>query len=158
MAPHPENYADQACFYYYLSPADYHCFHSPIEGVVEDIVDHSEISRSYSGSVKFEFIESKPSILTHNRRYIIVVRQNSFKLALVIIGGFLVDSIRIDPLIQKDAKISKGQYIGAFALGGSAILMLTNTEIKVNEAIDKVISNTHLPVKVQIGQSFANKQ
>eukprot|EP00746_Dinoflagellata_sp_MGD_P054217 gnl/MRDRNA2_/MRDRNA2_23770_c0_seq2.p1 gnl/MRDRNA2_/MRDRNA2_23770_c0~~gnl/MRDRNA2_/MRDRNA2_23770_c0_seq2.p1 ORF type:complete len:397 (+),score=59.30 gnl/MRDRNA2_/MRDRNA2_23770_c0_seq2:100-1191(+) len=155
--PSPDDYAQQACFYYYLSPADYHCFHSPIEGIVEDITDHTGIS-TYSGSVKFEFIESKPPILIHNRRYVIVVRQGSFKLALVIIGGFLVDSIRIDSAIQKNAKISKGQYVGAFAFGGSAILMLTNAKINVDEAINQALCKSDLPVKVQIGQSFANPQ
>ena len=46
------------------------------------------------------------------------------RVALVIIGGFLVDSVRMDPALREGAAVAKGRFLGSFALGGSAILML----------------------------------
>jgi phosphatidylserine decarboxylase len=126
--PNINEFNTNRCLYYYLSPSDYHCFHSPISGVVEDIVDLSQITNN-SLSVKPYMLGYQQSILTYNRRYIIIIKQEHCKIAMIIIGGFCVDSIRIDKQIQPNASIEKGQYIGAFALGGSAIIMLSNKEI-----------------------------
>jgi phosphatidylserine decarboxylase len=89
--PVAKDYERYACFYFYLSPADYHCFHSPISGVIDDIVDFTNTSRLYSGSVKMDCLDASPSVLIHNRRYVVIIKHaNGFKLAMVVIGGFLV--------------------------------------------------------------------
>ncbi len=40
--PNSRDYENQACYYFYLSPADYHCFHSPMDGTIDQIVDHTQ--------------------------------------------------------------------------------------------------------------------
>ncbi len=83
-----------------------------------------------------------------------MLRKGEFKLALVIIGGFLVDSIRIDGEIKVGKKITKGQYIGSFALGGSAILQLSNKDIDVCPSLSSAWGKTPHPVKVEVGANF----
>ena len=106
--------------------------------------------------MKLDLLAGQPSILSHNRRCVLVLQQEGLQLALVIIGGFLVDSVRMDPEIRPGAKVAKGQYLGAFALGGSAILMLTSAPLDVEPVLSESMSKFPHPVKVQVGRSFAN--
>lgn len=145
--PSIDDYINNNMYYLYLSPSDYHCFHSPIQGVVKNIVDYSKIN-TYSGSVKPDVVSVHPSTLTFNRRYVIIIENEHLKVAMVIIGGFIVDSIRIDPKIKESYKLEKGEYIGAFALGGSAILMLTTVPLQ--------IPCQNVPIKFEVGQSACN--
>ena len=136
------DFEQQFCLYCYLSPSDYHCFHSPIDGIVEEVVDLRHLP-TCSGSVRPYLTNHQRPLVAYNRRYIIVIRNGCVKMALVILGGFLVDSIRIDcGDIRKGMHLTKGQYLGAFALGGSAILLLSNAEIRhVNPSMfDRPIS------------------
>ena len=153
--PSPEVYADTECYYFYLSPADYHCFHSPLEGTIERIVDITGLGHC-SGSVKPDLLDSKPSILLHNRRFVVVLRRGSLRVALVIIGGFLVDSVRMSRELKEGRAVEKGQFLGSFALGGSAILMLTNINLSMVHSLNDAVRNTDLPVKVTAGREFAN--
>jgi len=143
--PNPDQYSKNEGYYLYLSPADYHCFHSPIEGTICNIIDYRHLE-TYSGSVKPDILHIRPSVLTFNRRYIIVIENANIKIAMVIIGGFLVDSIRIDSKIALGSAIAKGQFIGAFALGGSAILLLSTVSLNI-PCVD-------FPVKYKVCQNF----
>lgn len=154
--PDPQQYAGKRCFYLYLSPADYHCFHSPMGGIIERVVDLSSLPHC-SGSVKPDLLGGgvAPSILTHNRRVVVVIKRGELRVAMVIIGGFLVDSIRMDPAVLEGALVEAGQYLGAFALGGSAILMLSNQNLSLVGRLDKGLQKHMLPVKVSAGKEFA---
>lgn len=153
--PEPGRYAGQAAFYFYLSPADYHCFHSPIDGTVEAVADCTKLA-TYSASVKPDTLAGRPSILTHNRRFVAVFQAASgLRVAIVVLGGFLVDSIRLDAAATAvGATVQKGQFLGSFALGGSAILMLTDRPLAVDEALAP--PRPGVAVKVAAGAAFAS--
>ena len=155
--PNINEFEKNQCLYFYLSPSDYHCFHSPVDGIIESIVDYTNLP-IYSGSVKPYLLKNGPNPIVYNRRYIVTIRNGDFKLALIIIGGLLVDSIRIDnENIKEGRRIKKGQYIGAFALGGSAILMLTNREFDLEPSIQKNIdcfSQINIPIKMMVCTSL----
>ena len=159
--PAPARYAGRPCFYFYLSPADYHCFHAPVAGVVEAVEDAASPpaagghARACSASVKPDTLGRGPSILTHNRRVVVVLRAASgLRVALVILGGFLVDSIRLDlDAVRVGASLAKGQFLGAFALGGSAILLLADRPLAVAPAL--AAPRPGLAVRVAAGAAFA---
>ena len=69
----------------------------------------------------------------------------------------LVDSIRLEPCIKENCKIKKGQLIGAFALGGSALLMLTNKTIVFENKLECLLTNQKLPVKIEVCQNISNE-
>mmetsp|Transcript_5511 Transcript_5511/g.9377 ORF Transcript_5511/g.9377 Transcript_5511/m.9377 type:complete len:353 (+) Transcript_5511:76-1134(+) len=152
--PNPEQYSGKRCFYLYLSPADYHCFHSPMSGTIERLVDLTGLAHC-SGSVKPDLIGASPSILTHNRRIVVVIKHEGLRVAMVIIGGFLVDSIRMDPAVREGGRLEAGQYLGAFALGGSAILLLSNRDLSLVGKLADGLEEHKLPVKVTAGKEFA---
>ena len=139
------DFVNNSCYYFYLSPADYHCFHSPIDGTIEYINDFSKINYN-SKSVKPDLFSS--DVLIKNRRYIIEIKRGQFRLVMVIIGGFLVDSIRIKGNIKKGYNINKGEMIGSFALGGSAVLLLTNKEFH------SFTNDYSCPIKFKVGNNF----
>eukprot|EP00808_Paulinella_micropora_P010646 g33990.t1 len=104
----------------YLSPADYHCFHAPCDGKLTfcKLLDQEK----YSVTVK-SYIWRHVNILSRNRRAVMVLDTNSQlgKVAMIVIGGITVDSIRLAPAAQQGRTVAKGEYVGAFARGGSAV-------------------------------------
>ena len=119
--PNYERYLTHPATILYLAPQDYHRFHVPIDGVVEraELLNQDR----YSVTVK-PYIFKDVNILTRNRRAVIVLRGKELRVAVVVVGGITVDSIRIDDAIRVGADVRKGQMLGNFARGGSSICML----------------------------------
>ena len=154
--PDADRFVGHDVFYFYLSPADYHCFHAPCSGVVEAVVDVAESTRPCSGSVKPDLLTSRPSVLTHNRRVVVVVRGDAgVTVALVILGGFLVDSVRVHDAVKPGRRLEKGQFLGNFALGGSAILLLSDANLTLDPKLARALQTSGLPVKVAVASAFA---
>ena len=122
----------------YLSPADYHCFHTPIAGRIKSV--EALDMRSYSVTVKSD-IFSKINCLSTNRRVVLTIqgehKGRSYTCAMVIVGGVTVDSIRIESSIRIGSTVSKGQKVGAFARGGSLVALYFTKRILLDEAICK---------------------
>jgi len=138
----------------YLSPADYHCFHAPVDGTILSVFPHASLASGHmvpgpakrsdvlhalleklphSVSVK-EYIFGSVNILTRNRRVVIVFAVGSEYVAMVIVGGITVDSIRIDEsVVQVGAQVHRGQYLGGFARGGSLIALFLSAEMVLTE-------------------------
>ena len=56
-------------------------------------------------------------------------------------------------------KINKGDLIGLFVFGGSAVLLLTNNNIKLDNKITLIQNNNNLnkyPIKLNIGNDFGS--
>ena len=139
----------------YLAPADYHCFHMPVGGTVT----HVELLNQamYSVTVK-PYIFANVNILTRNRRAVVVVESAArpgLRVAIVLVGGVTVDSIRLDPAVRLGATVTKGQRLGAFARGGSSIALLFSrgTEL-VPEAAAVAASGVNF--KLHAGRALAN--
>ena len=128
--PNVHMYKDNSCAIFYLSPTDYHCFHIPIEGIIE----HVELLNQDRFSVTVKpYIFRNVNILKRNRRAVIVIRGSHVRVAMIIIGGITVDSIRLDSKIRKGSSVSKGQFAGNFARGGSSVALLFDTSFTKNQ-------------------------
>jgi hypothetical protein len=67
--PNHTEYEAHPCFIHYLSPADYHCYHSPMEGTVVELLE--ELDGPYSVTVKpYVFKVSTPAFLPTHISYI----------------------------------------------------------------------------------------
>ncbi|PNS21451.1 Phosphatidylserine decarboxylase proenzyme 3 [Sphaceloma murrayae] len=107
-----------------LAPQDYHRFHSPIDGIIESVV---EIPGTYY-TVNPQAInqESTLDVFCENRRSVMVVRRTATEARVVIVavGAMLVGSIKYCADIQPGAVIHRGQCLGWFQYGGSTVIVL----------------------------------
>jgi phosphatidylserine decarboxylase len=157
--PNHEEYLAYPCAIMYLAPADYHCYHSPIDGIVRscDLLG----TDGYSVTVK-PYIFEHINILARNRRAVIVVESDaglsgktSFRVALVIVGGVTVDSIRLEEATRVGARVFRGQLLGCFARGGSAVAMFFNRDVALADSCAAVRSEG-LDFKIDVGRDLAN--
>jgi len=151
--PDYEEYMSHSCALLYLEPADYHCFHMPMAGKIVkcELLNQNK----YSVTVK-PYILSTINILRRNRRAVVVVEDKSSKrIAMVIIGGVTVDSIRLDPALQEGQNVNKGQYIGCFARGGSSIAVFSNHTLNLDSHLSPVVA-IGKKFKLSVGRSLAS--
>ena len=100
-------------------------------------------------------------MLAVNRRAVVVIEQQSpapteppLKVALVIIGGVTVDSIRLQPTVFEGAAVERGALLGSFARGGSSIAMFfSHHTVLVDECA--ALQARGMDFKVEAGASLA---
>lgn len=102
----------------YLSPADYHRFHAPFQGLIQDAPRH--IKGKYESVNPSVFTQLQP--LTENERQLLLLSDhNARQVALVAVGALCVGRISFTyPTVE----IAKGQELGYFGFGGSTIVLL----------------------------------
>lgn len=143
----------------YLSPSDYHCIHTPVEGKVIscDLVDQ------YNDSSSVKFFQGKFNILNRNKRLVIILeidenpriyeRRKKLRVALIIVGGIGINSIvynKNDSFIGK--YLRKGEEVAQFHAGGSAIVIMTSDSMDYLDAFHE-----NQPVQVLVGESLLNE-
>ncbi|KAK7691397.1 hypothetical protein QCA50_004796 [Cerrena zonata] len=116
-------FADGGLASFRLAPADYHRFHSPIEGVVGEIKD---IPGQYYTVNPQAVNESGFNVFTENKRSVLYLTHTPTKLpiAFVAIGAMLVGSIEWTKGSEKGAIVKRGEELGYFAYGGSTVIVL----------------------------------
>ncbi|KAJ3489822.1 hypothetical protein NLI96_g1860 [Meripilus lineatus] len=136
-----------------LAPADYHRFHSPLDGTIDDILDvpgeYYTVNPQAVNEPGFDvFTENKRSILymTHSR--------SGLPVAIVAIGAMLVGSIRWTGGYQRGTAIKRGEELGYFAYGGSTVIVLfPKGLIKFD---DDLVTNSQVPIEtlMKVGYSI----
>jgi len=104
-----------------LAPADYHRFHSPIDGEIGDV---THIPGQYY-TVNPQAVNEKDfDVFTRNTRSVLYIThaKTGHRVAFVAIGALLVGSIRFTNGANKGSKIKRGEELGYFAYGGSTIV------------------------------------
>jgi phosphatidylserine decarboxylase len=98
-----------------LATTDYHHFHSPVAG---DIVSEAQLAGLYYGMtggwVDYFF--------EHRRGYFIFDTDDFGLVGMVCVGMFTISSIEFTQ--QVGSTVEKGEELGHFAYGGSAIILL----------------------------------
>jgi len=126
-------YSNHPCALLYLAPADYHCYHAPIGGVITCCTLLG--LGTHSASVK-PYIYEHTNILALNRRAVIVIEgaDPAVRCAMVVIGGVTVDSIRLEDGIRSGARVERGQLVGCFARGGSSVALFFDQDVALVES------------------------
>ncbi len=102
-----------------LAPYDYHRFHAPIDGIIEQIIRIAGKLESVNPTV---FMAGYLP-LTSNERIVIMIKTPTHgTIALIAIGALFVGSIILQCNVGDTIK--RGDDIGMFAFGGSTIVLL----------------------------------
>jgi len=133
-----------------LAPQDYHRFHSPFEGTLEEI-------RPFQGeyyTVNPIAVREPIDVYTENKRNICIFNTEKFgKCVYICVGATMVASIVMS--VAPGQNVKKGDEIGYFAFGGSTILLL----VKPNKLVfdEDLLANSEKPVEtlVKMGVSLA---
>lgn len=102
-----------------LAPYDYHRFHAPVDGVIEQIIRIPGKLESVNPTV---FMAGYLPLTLNERIVIIIKTPTRGTIAFVAVGATFVGSI----ILQCTAgdTIKRGDDIGMFAFGGSTVVML----------------------------------
>ncbi|KAH9828557.1 phosphatidylserine decarboxylase-domain-containing protein, partial [Rhodofomes roseus] len=106
-----------------LAPADYHRFHSPLDGTVGEITD---IPGQYYTVNPQAVNEPGFDVFTANKRAVLYLTHaaSGKQVAFVAIGAMLVGSIRWTGGARKGGAVARGDELGHFAYGGSTVVCL----------------------------------
>ncbi len=125
-----------------LNTTDYHRYHSPVKG---RIVSQHQLAGLYYGMdggwVEYFF--------QHRRGYFIFDTQRYGHVAMVCVGMFTISSISF--ITSEGDFVEKGQELGNFAYGGSAIILLFEpSRVTFSIPLDRG------PVHVNMGQKIGS--
>ncbi|PKA57125.1 phosphatidylserine decarboxylase [Apostasia shenzhenica] len=101
-----------------LAPQDYHRYHVPVSGIIEDFVD---IPGSLYTVNPIAVNSKYCNVFTENKRVVSIISTSEFgKVAFVAIGATMVGSITF--IRQKGDYVQKGDEFGYFSFGGSTVI------------------------------------
>ncbi|MFZ5969454.1 MAG: phosphatidylserine decarboxylase [Bacillota bacterium] len=147
-----EAYMDGVCVVIRLCPADYHRFHFPDSGIVED---HKRIEGDYY-SVNPISLRKITKVYCQNKRELTEFQSEHFgPIILVEVGATCVGSI-----VQTAAPrqyVQKGQEKGYFKFGGSTVIMfLMKNTVNIDQDILKNTENG-LETKLNMGETIGRR-
>ncbi|ODN96548.1 phosphatidylserine decarboxylase [Cryptococcus wingfieldii CBS 7118] len=135
-----------------LAPADYHRFHSPVEGTIVGIKDiEGELY-----TVNPQAINEDLNVFTLNKRSVLIINANlgpgreTVPVAFVAIGAMLVGSIGWSK--TPGQKVAKGEELGWFQYGGSTTICVLPSRAGLQFDADlKENSLKQMETLVQVG-------
>jgi phosphatidylserine decarboxylase len=140
---HAARYRNGKYIVFYLSPADYHRIHSPIDGIV--VRQYVLGQKSYPVNQLGLTYGKKP--ISHNYRMIseLAYAQNR-QTAFIKVGAMFVNSIQLTNVTEVWAK---GEEVGYFTFGSTVVMLFEEDAV---EFCENVTSGT----AIRMGQAFAN--
>ncbi|KAL7205930.1 hypothetical protein ACSBR2_018780 [Camellia fascicularis] len=113
-------FMDGSLVIFRLAPQDYHRFHFPVSGTIENFVDIPGCLYTVNPIA----VNSKYcNVFTENKRVVSVISTRDFgKVAFVAIGATMVGSITFTK--KKGDHVQKGDEFGYFSFGGSTVICM----------------------------------
>lgn len=131
----------------YLSPKDYHRVHMPLSGVLKEMT----YIPGKLFSVNQVSVEKIPGLFAKNERVVALFDGEEGSFAVILVGAMIVASIEtvwsglVAPQRSKEVittqydasevQLEKGEEMGRFQLGSTAILLFSNPNMKWDPAI-----------------------
>ncbi|KDP42450.1 hypothetical protein JCGZ_00247 [Jatropha curcas] len=114
----PSTFVDGALIIFRLAPQDYHRFHFPVSGIIDQFVNvPGNLYTVNPIAVNSEYC----NVFTENKRVISIISTAEFgKVAFVAIGATMVGSITF--LKKEGDYVNKGDEFGYFSFGGSTVI------------------------------------
>ncbi|CAI0401120.1 unnamed protein product [Linum tenue] len=148
--PSCSNFKDGIVVIFRLAPQDYHRFHFPVSGTIEQFKDVSGCLYTVNPIA----VNSKYcNVFTENKRVVSIISTVSFgKVAFVAIGATMVGSIAF---VKKTGDyVNKGDQFGYFSFGGSTVICVFEKDsIQIDEDL-LANSARSLETLVQVGTTL----
>lgn len=123
-----------AVFIFRLAPEQYHRIHSPISSTVVSVSSTGGEYKSVN-----PILLDRVSVLQKNYRKIIAFENGMY---LVCVGATCVGSVNLT--VKKGSSVVHGQDIGAFAFGGSCLVLVVPEACKISKFNPKITKNESL--------------
>nr|AFK48390.1 unknown [Lotus japonicus] len=140
-------FVDGTMVIFRLAPQDYHRFHVPVSGIIEQFVDIPGCLYTVNPIA----VNSKYcNVFTENKRVVSIISTVDFgKVAFVAIGATMVGSITFTK--KKGDHVKKGDEFGYFSFGGSTVIcVFEKNSITIDQ--DLLINSTRpLETLVSVG-------
>lgn len=119
------NFRNGCLVIFRLAPQDYHRFHFPVSGTIEEFFDIPGCLYTVNPIA----VNSKYcNVFTENKRVVALISTPKFgKVAFVAIGATMVGSIKF--LRKKGEDVKKGEEFGYFAFGGSTVICVFEKDV-----------------------------
>ncbi|MCL6271966.1 archaetidylserine decarboxylase [Sansalvadorimonas sp. 2012CJ34-2] len=146
----------------YLSPSDYHRVHMPFGGTLRKMIHVP--GRLFS--VNQTTAENVPRLFAHNERAVCIFDTEKGPMAVILVGAMIVASIETvwaglvtphkrkvqtfdyTPEGRKDIRLERGEEMGRFKLGSTAIVLFGKDQV---EWAEELAAET----PVQMGHAFS---
>lgn len=132
----------------YLSPANYHCIHMPIDGTLKKMLF---VPGKYY-SVNPTYVKNISELFTKNERAVCLFDTPAGPMAMVLVGATIVGSIstewhgEVSPnklkqvtvwdYSDKDISLKKGEKMGKFYLGSTVILLFGQDAVSFVDGLE----------------------
>lgn len=136
-------YEDGQFIVFYLSPADYHRIHSPINGQV--LRQYVLGQKSYPVN-KFGLSYGKKPLSRNYRQVTELEVKNESRVCFIKVGATFINSI---VLTNQATDWTKGEEVGYFSFGSTVVMIFEKNSIKFTENIVQGGS-------IRMGEAFAN--
>ncbi|GAB2218846.1 hypothetical protein Droror1_Dr00002078 [Drosera rotundifolia] len=143
-------YIDGTLVIFRLAPQDYHRFHFPVSGRIEQIVEIPGCLYTVNPIA----VNSKYcNVFTENKRVVSIISTTDFgKVAIVAIGATMVGSITFTK--KEGDYVKKGDEFGYFSFGGSTVISVFEKDtIKLDEDLVENSSRS-LETLVRVGMQL----
>ncbi|CAM1374033.1 phosphatidylserine decarboxylase [Tenacibaculum xiamenense] len=152
---HSNSFYEGTFVHYFLSPFDYHRFHTPVSGKIlecKSVVGKAYLDIVLTSNGQFEALDGNENgyEFTQGRGIVIIETKEIGKVAVIPVGMAQVSSVHMHDLSGKN--VCKGQELGKFAFGGSDIILLF--EKNANLQLKK-FGNDEAPIHFKYGEIIA---
>lgn len=134
-------YKDGQYIVFYLSPADYHRMHSPLDATV--LRQYTLGQQSYPVNQAGLSYGKKP--LSHNYRMVTQLQHKKMRCDFIKVGAMFVNSIA---LTNTTTAWHKGEEVGYFSFGSTVVMLFEKDSIAFTE---DVVKNR----MIRVGEAFA---
>ncbi|CAM8926716.1 unnamed protein product [Rhodiola kirilowii] len=143
-------FSDGMLVIFRLAPQDYHRFHFPVSGTIEQFVEIPGCLYTVNPIA----VNSKYcNVFTENKRVVSIISTSRFgKVALVAVGATMVGSITF--LKEEGEYVQKGDQFGYFSFGGSTVICVFEKDVM--EIDEDLIANSakSLETLVSVGMTL----
>ncbi len=141
-AEHAKRYEEGQFIVFYLSPADYHRMHSPMDATV--LRQYVLGNRSYPVNQVGLTYGKQP--LSHNYRLVTELNATCGQVAFIKVGAMFVNSIK---LTNTTEQWTKGEEVGYFEFGSTVIMLFEKDCVTF-------LNNVQKNASIRVGEAFAD--